>query len=263
MNYGELKRAARACLAGSSTAYARLTLLFLLCLFAFTIPCDTVAWLLNAQLARLSGLSAMAGRNRIVLWSLVISVASSLAASLWQIGYQAFALRLSRKEEASFRTFLTAFHQFDQFLLLLLLQGVLIFLWSLLFMIPGIVAAYRYRMAAFAMLDNPSLSATDALSVSKRLTYGHKLELFCLDLSFLWYTLPLALFSSMVLLPDFFPALSDAACQLALYVGSVVLLLVWQRIFAPFVSVTMAHAYGWLLHLDRSRRPSVFEDWPE
>lgn len=84
-----------------------------------------------------------------------------------------------------------------------------------------------------------------------------------MDLSFLWYTLPLAFFSLLVLLPDFFPALSDAACQLALYVGSVVLLLVWQRIFAPFVSVTMAHAYGWLLHFDRSRRPSVFGHWPE
>ena len=263
MNCGELKRAARGCLAGSETPYARLTLLFLLCLLAFTIPCDTVAWLLNVQLERLSGLSAMAGRNRIVLWNLVISVAASLAVSLWQIGYQAFALRLTRKEEASFRTFFTAFRQFDQFLLLLLLQGILIFLWSLLFMIPGIVAAYRYRMAAFAMLDDPSLSAAGALRASKRLTYGHKLELFFLDLSFLWYTLPLALFSSLILLPDFFPHLSGTGSQLALYGCSTALMLIWQRLFTPYVSVAMAHAYEWLLRLDRARRPAGFGDWPE
>lgn len=251
MNYGELKRASRGCLAGGGAVYGRLTLLFLLCLTAVAIPCDTVVWLLNEQVERLSGLSAMAGRNRIVLWSLVISVASMLLSSLWQIGYQAFALRVSRKEEVSFRTFFTVFQRFDQFLLLLLLQGLLVFLWSLFFMIPGIVAAYRYRLAAYAMLDDPSLSASGALSVSKRLTYGHKLELFFLDLSFLWYKLPLHLFSSLVLLPNAFPALSGAANQLLLYAGSTVLMVVWQRIFSPYVAVTGAHAYGWLQTVGR------------
>lgn len=261
MNYNGLKRAARACLQDNGTPYRKLTLLFMLCLCAFTVPCDVVLWLLDTQLERLSGLGAVTERNRIVLWSLVISMAASLATSLWGVGYQAFALRLSRAEEVSFRTFLIAFRQFDRFLLLLLLEGVLIFLWSLLFMIPGIVAAYRYRMAVYALLDDPSLSISEALGVSKRLTCGHKMELFFLDLSFLWYFVPLVVFSSLTMLPEFFPALSGMGNQTALYVASLVITMVWQYAFMPCVTVTMAHAFNWLQRLDRSRREFVSGEW--
>lgn len=261
MNYNGLKQAARVCLQDNGTHYRKLTFLFLLCLCGFTVPCDVVVWLLDTQLERLSGLGAVTERNRIVLWSLIISVAASLTSALWGVGYQALALRLSRAEEVSFRTLLVSFRQFDRFLLLLLLEGVLIFLWSMLFMIPGIVAAYRYRMAVYAMLDDPSLSVSDALNVSKRLTYGHKMELFFLDLSFLWYFVPLAVFSSLAMLPDFFPALSGMKNQTVLYVVSLVLTMVWQRLFMPYVTVTMAHAFNWLRRLDRSQRENVYGEW--
>lgn len=261
MNYSGLKQASRVCLAESKTPYTKLTFLFLLCLYAFTIPCDVLIWIFNSQLNRLTGLDAVSGRSRIMLWNLIISVVSSLAATLWQIGYYAFTLRLSRAEGASFSTFWAAFQRFDQFLLLILLQGVLIFLWSMLFMIPGIVAAYRYRMAAYAMLDNPELTASEALSVSKRLTYGHKLELFLLDLSFLWYSVPLLLFSSLPLLPAYVPSLSGALVQLPLYAVSYILSFVWQCFFMPYILGTMAHAFNWLLELDRSRRDSLFGNW--
>lgn len=263
MNYNGLKRAARVCLRDNGTPYRKLTLLFLLCLCAFSIPCDVVIWLLNSQLERLTGLGSMTERNRIVLWSLVISVLASLASSLWGVGYQALALRLSRAENVSFRTFTIPFRQFDRFLLLLLLEGVLIFLWSMLFMIPGIIAAYRYRMAVYAMLDDPSLSVTEALDASKRLTYGHKLDLFILDLSFLWYLLPLFIFSSLTMAPDFFPVLSGIGNQMILYAASLVSTMLWQRAFMPYETVTMAHAFNWLQRLDRSRREAVSGGWRE
>lgn len=238
----------------------RLTLLFLLCLCAVTIPFDALTWALNMQLSRLSGLRAAAGRSRILFWEVVLSAAVSLAAALWQMGYQAFSLRVCRGEEVSFRTFPIPFRRFDQFLLLLLLQTVLIFLWSLLFMIPGIVAAYRYRLAAFILLDDPSRTASEAISLSRRMTYGHKLELFFLDLSFLWYTIPLSIFTGLTLLPLYFPALSSMGYQAALYAASIILPLIWQCAFMPRVSVTLACAYDQLRELDQRRAAALFGD---
>lgn len=59
------------------------------------------------------------------------------------------------------------------------------FLWSMLFIIPGIVAAYRYRFAYYNILTNDSLSAGEAIRLSCRQTSGIKGELFILDLSFI------------------------------------------------------------------------------
>lgn len=61
--------------------------------------------------------------------------------------------------------------------------------WSLLFVIPGIVAAYRYSMATYIMAENPGMQATEAIERSKALMDGRKGDLFCLDLSFIGWAL--------------------------------------------------------------------------
>lgn len=64
-------------------------------------------------------------------------------------------------------------------------MSVRIFLWALLFWIPGIIAAYRYRFAIYNVLTDSSLSAGDAIRLSCQQTQGMKWQLFVLDLSFL------------------------------------------------------------------------------
>ena len=65
-------------------------------------------------------------------------------------------------------------------------------LWSMLFMIPGVIAYYRYRFALYNLCENPGLSVMEALDMSKRQTQGWKLELLKLDLSYLgWIVLSL------------------------------------------------------------------------
>lgn len=66
-----------------------------------------------------------------------------------------------------------------------LLQGLFVFLWSLLFVIPGVIMAYAYSMAIYVANDNPELSAMDAIRKSRELMDGHKWDLFVLDLSFI------------------------------------------------------------------------------
>ena len=63
-------------------------------------------------------------------------------------------------------------------------------LWTCLFYIPGIVKSFAYSMAPYILADNPNLTARQALRESKKITQGHKLDLFVLQLSFLgWHLL--------------------------------------------------------------------------
>jgi len=70
------------------------------------------------------------------------------------------------------------------------LQSIFIMLWSLLFVIPGIVKAFSYSMSFYILADNPEMSGKEALDASKELMNGHKMELFVLYLSFIpWFLL--------------------------------------------------------------------------
>ncbi len=72
------------------------------------------------------------------------------------------------------------------------LQGLFIFLWSLLFIIPGIIKAYQYILAPYIMAENPDIEWRRALELSRRMTDGCKFDIFVLQISFIgWYLLGL------------------------------------------------------------------------
>ena len=66
-----------------------------------------------------------------------------------------------------------------------LLRSIYVFLWSLLLVVPGVLAAYSYSMADYLLVRNPGMSVSDALRESKRLMYGRRWLLFCLQMSFI------------------------------------------------------------------------------
>ena len=85
-------------------------------------------------------------------------------------------------------------------ILLGILQYIFIFLWSLLFFIPGIVKSYSYAMSYYIKLDHPELGANDCITASRRMMKGHKWQLFVLDLSFIgWYIVGMLCFGIGVL----------------------------------------------------------------
>jgi len=87
---------------------------------------------------------------------------------------------------------LDIFRSFDHFgkaLSIAVLQTVFIFLWSLLLVIPGIIAAYRYSQAYYIMYDHPEYSAMRCLKESSRMMRGWKWKLFVLELSFIGWNL--------------------------------------------------------------------------
>ena len=79
---------------------------------------------------------------------------------------------------------------FERSLILYLLVYVYTLLWSLVFIIPGIIKGLSYSMSFYILQDNPDMTPTEAIEERKRITYGHKWEIFVLYLSFIgWYLL--------------------------------------------------------------------------
>ena len=64
-------------------------------------------------------------------------------------------------------------------------MSVLMFLWTLLFIIPGIVKAFAYSMTPFILDENPELTPVEAIHRSRMMMKGHKFDLFWLYLSFI------------------------------------------------------------------------------
>ena len=112
-----------------------------------------------------------------------------LAMAVVGVGFSLFVMNSVRRSQPAIGNLLDGFGMFPRVLFLIILQIVLIFLWSLLLVIPGIVAAYRYSFAVYVMIDHPEMSAMDCLRESKRLTTGYKRQLFLLDLSFIFWFL--------------------------------------------------------------------------
>ena len=94
-----------------------------------------------------------------------------------------------RRTEPTVYNLLDGFGQFLRVIIISLLKAIIVSLLSLLLFIPGIIATYTYRFAIFNLLDNPKMRIIDAMSLSRIMMKGHKLELFKLDLSFIGYIL--------------------------------------------------------------------------
>lgn len=70
----------------------------------------------------------------------------------------------------------------------LIKEGIFLFLWALLFLIPAIVKAYSYSQTRYILADDPA--EKDAITKSRVMMRGHKLELFWVQFSFIgWFIL--------------------------------------------------------------------------
>lgn len=78
---------------------------------------------------------------------------------------------------------------YGKVVLTMFLKGLYTFLWSLLFIIPGIIKSYEYRMIPYLLADAPEMSREDAFRISKELMYGQKMNAFILDLSFIGWNI--------------------------------------------------------------------------
>ena len=131
--------------------------------------------------------------------ALLLATALSIMNYMIGVGFTIYSLHVSRGEKADYGNIFDGFGIFFRVLWLAILEGLFIFLWSLLLYVPGIIAAYRYRQALFLLLDHPELSALECITASKEMMRGHKGELFVLDLSFLGWILLQGVFAPLAI----------------------------------------------------------------
>ena len=105
------------------------------------------------------------------------------------LGFAMFILEVVRTRDGKFETGFKGFKHFGSAFVASLLMGIFILLWSLLLIVPGIIADLRYSMTYFIIADNPGISGMAAIKKSKEMMRGHKWELFVLGLSFFWWIL--------------------------------------------------------------------------
>ena len=96
----------------------------------------------------------------------------------------------NHEEPARLEVLKKGFGNYGNVFFTLFLRDLFLLLWTLLFIIPGVIKAYSYRMVPYILAEDPTLSPTECISRSKEMMSGHKWEAFMLDLSFIgWYIL--------------------------------------------------------------------------
>ena len=118
-----------------------------------------------------------------------LSILTSLLGMVLSAGFVLYCMAVRRGERAEFLTLFDGFSFVGKLIGLNLLMYLFIALWSMLLVVPGIIAAYRYRFALYNLYENPGISVFEALNMSKRQTFGYKSQLFMLDLSYLGWSI--------------------------------------------------------------------------
>lgn len=121
------------------------------------------------------------------------------------LGLYIFYIKMARNESPKIENIFDGFKRFGSSLALYIVIAIFTYLWMLLFIIPGIIAALRYSLAYFVLNDNPEMGAMEALRKSKELMQGQKGKLFLLYLSFIgwWFLSMFTLFIGLLWLAPY------------------------------------------------------------
>ncbi|AJG91874.1 DUF975 family protein [Bacillus tropicus] len=125
--------------------------------------------------------------------STIVDIITTFMVGPLTLGGYYLALHIIREKDARighiFRWF-TEGSKFMKSFLLYIVVNIYIFLWCLLFIIPGIIKSFSYAMTYFIINDHPEYSINQAITESRRMMDGHKMEYFILCLSFIgWFIL--------------------------------------------------------------------------
>lgn len=119
------------------------------------------------------------------LAAIVLAIVYFILGSIIEVGYAKFNLDLVDRTEAKIETLFQYFNHWKATATTRFLKGFYILLWSLLFIIPGIIAGYSYAMTGYILAEHPELTASEAIDRSKSMMEGNRFRLFCLELSFI------------------------------------------------------------------------------
>lgn len=131
------------------------------------------------------GAFLVGGYIYIVIAALIMGAVYFTLGSVINVGYAKFNLNLVDKLEGTFENLFAYFSYWKTTVSARLLRGIYVLLWSLLFVIPGIIASYSYAMTEYILAEHPHISASEAIALSKQMMEGNRWRLFCLEISFI------------------------------------------------------------------------------
>ncbi len=127
--------------------------------------------------------AAVAGTGAVL--ALVFSLLNVFVFNPLKVGGYLF-FKKNNQEKADLNELIYAFkNNYANSLVTILLTDVFTFLWTLLFIVPGIVKSYSYAMVPFLIADHPDLQPMEVIKKSQQMMDGYKWQAFVLDLSFL------------------------------------------------------------------------------
>lgn len=126
------------------------------------------------------------GAIYIMITALIMAAVFFVLGSVISLGYSRFNLDLvDRRKEPDIGTLFGFFPHWKNAAIAKLLETVYVFLWSLLFIIPGIIASYSYAMMPYILAEHPDMAPSEAIARSKEMMDGNRWRLFCLQFSFI------------------------------------------------------------------------------
>ena len=122
--------------------------------------------------------------------SLIFAVIYFVITSVLEFGYLLFCLKVSNRDSSmAYSDLFLGIRYIFKVLGLSIMIIIFSLLWTLLLIIPGIIASFRYSQAVFILAENPDKGILQCIRESKEMMRNHKFEYFVLDLSFLLWIL--------------------------------------------------------------------------
>ena len=115
-----------------------------------------------------------------ISWPIGLIIGGSI-----QLGLSIFSLNIAKHKKVELQQIFEGFNRFYDALTAYLFMVLYILLWSLLFIIPGIIAAISYSQTFYILANDKKIKGADALKKSKEMMVGNKGKYFCLCLRFL------------------------------------------------------------------------------
>ncbi|MCI7020302.1 MAG: DUF975 family protein [Clostridiales bacterium] len=115
----------------------------------------------------------------------LLGIVSFILGGTVELGYAKFLLKQHDKKELQFSDLFSQFDRFGTGFAQKFLRTLYTVLWTMLFVIPGIVKSLSYAMTPFILNDHPEMTASEAIKASQKLMDGHKMDLFILGLTFI------------------------------------------------------------------------------
>lgn len=139
-------------------------------------------------LSALSGYSVVNDKDGLL--SSLLSIAMSLLLFIVTVGYTKFMLNFINDKEYSLEQLWSYFGDWKNLATVWIHETIMIFLYFLLLIVPGIIKTISYSLVPYILVDDPNMSSGDVLDLSSKMMNGHKMDYFKLELSFIgWHLL--------------------------------------------------------------------------